>query len=264
MNKNQKTEKEFVRLVRILDELRGEEGCPWDKIQDEKSIMNYLLEEVYELAEAIIRDDPRAIKEEIGDVMMELVFLAQISKEKKRFEISDVLQGVNQKMVNRHPYVFAKSKRKKTPAEVAKDWQKRKEEEKEIHSIFDGMVKNLPSLLEAFQVGLKASSCGFDWDDAPQAFKKVKEELMELEKVLEEKNEKAVYQEIGDVLFSLANVSRLCGVNPEIALKGAIKKFIRRFRMMEDIIRQRGMNVEEVDASLMDRIWQESKQRIKE
>lgn len=254
--------KKFEQLVEILDNLRSEKGCSWDREQDEKSIANYFLEEVYEAVDAISAGDARSLAEELGDVIMEVVFLARIFKEKEKFSISDVLEGINQKMIRRHPHVFAQ-KRIRTSEKVIDEWCRQKKQEKARQSILDGLAKCSPSLIEAFQIGLRASSYGFDWSQPLDALKKAKEEISELEKALEEKKEDEIFQEIGDVFFSMANVSRLLGINPEIALRQVNKKFIKRFKFIEKKLGEKGKELSEVTLEEMDEIWEESKDKIK-
>jgi len=253
--------KKFQRLVQILDTLRSENGCPWDKEQDEKSIAHYFLEEVYEAVEAISKDDTKTLAEELGDVLMEIVFLARIYKEKEKFTIFDVLEGINQKMIRRHPHVFGR-KRLKSPKKVLDEWNRQKKEEKERRSLFNGRVKSLPSLLEAFQIGQRVSAYGFDWRNAFDALQKVKEEVSELEKALRERKEREIFHEIGDLFFSMANVSRLLGINPEIALKQTNEKFIQRFKFIEKRLKESGRELGQVSLEEMDKIWEEAKKKI--
>ncbi len=254
--------KKFEQLVEILDDLRSEEGCPWDREQDENSIANYFLEEVYEAVDAISAGDASSLAEELGDVLMEVVFLARIFKEKEEFSISNVLEGINQKMIRRHPHVFAQ-KSIKTSEKVIDEWCRQKKEEKARQSIMDGMAKCSPSLMEAFQIGLRASSYGFDWSQPLDALKKAKEEISELEKALEEKKEDEMLHELGDIFFSMANVSRLLGINPEIALRQANKKFIKRFKFIEQKLAEEGKELGDATLEEMDNIWDESKGKIK-
>lgn len=256
-----KAGKKFQRLVHILDILRGDKGCAWDREQNERSITNYFLEEVYEAVEAISEGDVKALAEELGDVLMEVVFLARIYSEKEKFSITEVLEGINQKMIRRHPHVF-EQKRLKTSQKVIGEWHRQKREEKERQSLFDGMVKSSPSLLEAFQIGLRVSPYGFDWSQALDALQKVKEEFSELEKALEEKKENEIFHEIGDVFFSMANVSRLIGVNPEIALKHTNEKFVKRFKFVEKKLREEGKEISQTSLEEMDKIWEEAKDKV--
>lgn len=250
----------FEQLVKILDDLRGEGGCPWDKEQDELSISNYFLEEVYEALDAIRSGDISSIAEELGDVLMEVVFLARIYKEKKAFTMSEVVNRINQKMIQRHPHVFGQ-KTIASSSEVLDEWHQGKRVEKKRTSLFDGLVKLAPALHSAYQIGLRASSSGFDWDNPLAALEKVKEEIAELERALREESKEHVFQELGDVFFALSNVSRLLDVNPEIALKKANDKFIARFRSLEHELAERGKTLEQTSLEEMDKIWEQLKTR---
>jgi len=234
--------KKFQQLVQILDELRGKDGCPWDREQDEMSIANYFLEEVYEAVDAITTGDVDSLAEELGDVLMEVVFLARIYKEKEKFIIS---------------------KRIENSKEVIDEWCRQKKEEKGRQSVLDGMATYLPSLLEAFQIGLRVSHVGFDWDQPLDALQKVKEEISELEKALETKEDDEVLKEVGDLFFAMSNVSRHLGVNPEIALRQANKKFIQRFRFIEEKLEKEGRVLDQTSLEEMDKIWDEAKDKIK-
>jgi len=258
MKDAEKAGKKFRQLVQIIETLRSEGGCPWDREQDEKSITNFFLEEVYEAVEAISINDTKSIAEELGDVLMEVVFLAQIYEEKKEFSVDDVLEGINQKMIGRHPHVFA-HKRIETSREVIDEWLQRKKKEKERGSVFDGFSNSTPSLLAAFQIGSCVSHYGFDWNKPMDALKKVKEEISELEKVIKAQDKEEISGEIGDVFFSLANVSRLLGLNPEIALKQTNRKFIKRFKYIEKKLEEEKKELEKVSLEEMDKIWEEAK-----
>lgn len=252
----------FEQLVKILDTLRGKRGCPWDKEQDEQSISNYFLEEVYEALEAIRKGDVSSVAEELGDVLMEVVFLARIYKEKKAFTMSEVVKNINQKMILRHPHVFG-GKTIASSSEVLDAWNQGKQQEKKRQSLFDGIVKLAPSLHSAYQIGLRVSSYGFDWDSPSDALEKVKEEVSELESAMRTGTKEHLFQEIGDALFALSNVSRQLGINPEIALKKANEKFMRRFESLEKELAQRGKNLGEVSLEEMDEIWDQLKEREK-
>jgi len=248
----------FARLVEILDVLRSEKGCPWDREQDEKTITNFFLEEVYEAVDALDSYDYSSLAEELGDVMMEVVFLARIAKEKGNFTMADILEGINNKMIRRHPHVFGK-KREENSARVRETWNKQKQQEKERESVLDGVTKSSPALLTSFMIGARVSSFGFDWSQPMDVLHKVKEEVAELEEAIQKKKKEEISDEIGDVLFSLANLSRHFDVNPEIALRKANKKFIRRFRFIEDMLKQKGKELREASLEEMDRIWEEAK-----
>jgi tetrapyrrole methylase family protein/MazG family protein len=261
MNETRNAGKKFDRLVEIMDKLRSEQGCPWDREQDEKSISSYFLEEVYEAIDAINSKDAKTLAEELGDVLMEVVFLARIYKEKRKFTITDVLEGINQKMIRRHPHVFGQ-KHIKNSERVLVEWQRQKKEEKERQSVLDGVSNSTPSLLAAFQIGLNVSSYGFDWKKPREALQKVKEEVSELERALEGKKEDYILRELGDIFFSMVNVSRLLGVNPEIALRDTNRKFIRRFRFIEKRLKAKGKELEQATLEEMDEIWDEAKEKF--
>jgi len=251
----------FEKLVEILDILRSDEGCPWDREQDENTIVNYFLEEVYETVDAIASGDPQSVKEELGDVLMEVVFLARIFKEKNEFEIHDVLENINQKMIRRHPHVFGPNKIESS-ARVVNEWNQQKKAEKERQSVLDGMAIHLPSLLHAFQIGQRVSLVGFDWKRPLDALGKVREELEELEKALETENKVEIMEEIGDLLFSLANISRQLDINPEIALRQTNAKFSKRFRYIEERLKERGDEIGKVSLDELDNLWEEAKEKI--
>lgn len=250
----------FELLVKMLDILRGKSGCPWDKEQDERSISNYFLEEVYEALEAILSGDAPSVAEELGDVLMELVFLARIYKEKKAFTMSDVVENINQKMIRRHPHVFG-GKTIASSSEVFDAWNQGKRQEKKRQSLFDGIVKLAPALHSAYQIGLRVSSYGFDWENPSGALEKVKEEVSELESVMKIEAKEHIFQEIGDAFFALTNVSRKLGVNPEIALKKANEKFMLRFESLEKELAEKGKSLGEASLEEMDEIWEQIKDR---
>ena len=248
----------FEKLVKILDTLRGEGGCPWDRKQDEKSITNYFLEEVYEAVDAILSKDAAAIAEELGDVLMEVVFLARVYKEKDDFTMSSVVNTINEKMIRRHPHVFG-DKKLENSEEVVNDWIQGKKTEKKRESLFEGIAATAPALHAAYQIGLRASSYGFDWKKPQDALQKVKEEVAELERALESEKEDDIFQEVGDVLFALVNVSRLVGRNPEICLRKANEKFTIRFQEVENKLQEKGKKLEDVALEEMDAIWNQIK-----
>lgn len=250
----------FQRLVEIMDILRGEQGCPWDKEQDETSIVNYFLEEVYEAVDAVVNKDVSALKEELGDVLMEVVFLSRIFSEKASFSIADVLEGINRKMIRRHPHVFGREVLENSD-EVIENWNRQKDREKERRSALEGIPNNLPSLLEAFQIGQRVAGRGFDWDHPRDVLQKVHEELLELEEALDSEQEANVLEELGDLFFSLANLCRHLGINPEIALRSTNKKFVKRFSFVENKIKEQGREGERLALDELDALWKEAKKR---
>ncbi len=261
MDDADKAGREFGELVRILDVLRGEKGCPWDRQQDIKSIVNYFLEEAYEVVDSIFAQDPPAVVEELGDILMEIVFLARLYKETDAFRMSDIVEGINRKMIRRHPHVFGTQTASRAEDVIA-TWNRQKSSEKSRTSLFDGIGSHTPALLTAFQIGLRAAMHGFDWPEIQDVLDKVKEEMAELEAAVGEKDATEIRAEIGDLFFALANLSRHLGVNPEIALRFANRKFIRRFRFVEQELQKLGRTVEDATLDEMDSLWERSKVKI--
>jgi len=248
----------FERLVTILGTLRGENGCPWDREQDARSILNYFLEEVYEASEALQEGSPEALCEELGDVLMEVVFLSRIYEEQGAFSVADALDSINRKMTARHPHVFGPEKYENS-RRVVEEWQRRKVQEKKRESLLDGLPRHLPALLAAFQVGQRAASVGFDWPRPADALDKVKEELAELERAMAQGREDEIGHELGDLFFALANVARKLGFNPELVLLQANDKFVRRFGGVERKLKDKGRSLGEASLAEMDAVWDEVK-----
>jgi MazG family protein len=258
MEDKKKAGEKFSELVHILDVLRGDQGCPWDRQQDEKSIADYFLEEVYEAIEALYSGNDQALKEELGDVMLEIVFLARIYKEEELFQISDVIDTINSKMIRRHPHVFG-DKEINDSDQVEKEWNRQKKAEKKRDSVLKNTGKHTPALLESYFIGKRASSYGFDWKKLEHVIQKLKEEIKEMEEAVESKEKHKVFEEIGDLLFAASNVSRHCNINPELALKKANQKFIKRFRTIEKKLEEKGMDLEKASLEEMDALWNQSK-----
>ncbi|MFK4786214.1 nucleoside triphosphate pyrophosphohydrolase [Fusobacterium sp. MFO224] len=247
--------KEFDELIEIMDILRSENGCPWDKKQTRKSLKGDFLEEVYEVLEAIdIGGDE--LKGELGDLLLHIIFQAKISEENNEFNIRDVINKINEKLIRRHPHIFNK-KELISEEEVIKKWEEIKSTEKEIKKrryILDGIPKQLPPLLKAQKIQEKVSIYGFDWKNKEEVFDKVEEELSEIKEAIKNKDIKNLEEEIGDLLFAITNYARHCGINTDTAIRKANKKFEKRFNYIED-------NCDIKDASLknMEKLWEESK-----
>jgi tetrapyrrole methylase family protein / MazG family protein len=251
--------KEFAELVRILDRLRGEDGCPWDRKQTARSLINYFLEEAYEAVDAVADGDLQALQEELGDVLMEIVFLTRIFKEKGQMTMTGVIEGINRKMIHRHPHVFEQQPALETPEQVRDEWNRRKRRDKARGSVLDGLPRHTPALLEAFQIGLRVAAIGFDWNETAGVLDKISEEIGELEETMDLQAREKTAEEIGDLFFALANLSRHLSINPEIALKRTNRKFINRFKYIEQKLRERKIDIEEASPAEMERLWDESK-----
>jgi MazG family protein len=261
MDSAEKAGKRFAELVRILDRLRGEDGCPWDRRQDEKSLVNYFLEEAYEVVDSVFQEEPDAVAEELGDMLMEIVFLARLHMERGDFHMADVVEGINRKMVRRHPHVFG-MKKVADADEVMASWNKQKSSEKSRESLYDGISPFSPALLTAFQIGLRAHQYGFDWPESGDVVEKIREESAELEEAVGNRMPQETMEEMGDLLFALANLSRHLGVNPEIALRFANRKFIARFRHLEEELRKQGRDIEKATLEEMEELWQRAKEEL--
>lgn len=250
-----------------MSTLRGPNGCPWDKEQDNHSLKPMVLEEAYEVVEAISEDNIDGLCGELGDLLFQIVFFAQMAKEAGQFTIDDVIERVHTKMIRRHQHVFGDQSASDSD-EVLRNWEAIKLEERkagaaagEEHSILDGASDKQPAVMEAFQISAKVARVGFDWGHASECLKKVREELDEIEAAVANENGKftEVEEEVGDLFFSMVNVARLLGVDPETALKMANKKFRRRFRYIEGQVRAAGKALDETPLQEMERLWQEAK-----
>jgi tetrapyrrole methylase family protein/MazG family protein len=251
----------FEDLLKIMEKLRGPQGCPWDKDQDRESLRPFLIEELYELLEALDENDAEKIKEELGDLLFQIVFHCQLSKEMEEFDINDVVDRIAEKMIKRHPHVFG-DKDIKTPEEVMVSWEEhKKKEKKQQQSVTDGVPRELPALLRAHRLQDRVSRVGFDWERIEDVFKKLEEELHELRIAVNTKDQRAIEEEIGDLFFVLVRVSSYVSVNPEDALRKTISKFIRRFRHIEMKAAEQGRRLSDMSLKEMDLWWEESKKK---
>lgn len=248
----------FDSLIKIMEALRGPQGCPWDKGQTRESLKPFLVEELYELLEALDEDNPDKIKEELGDLLFQIVFHCHLSKETGQFDINDVINKIVDKMINRHPHVFG-DKNLKTSEDVLSWWEEQKKKEKKQESIIDGVPKALPALLRAHRLQDKASRAGFDWERVEDVFKKLDEELNELKSALDKKDQKAIEYELGDIFFVLVRISSFVNVNPEDALRKTISKFTHRFRYIEKRASEQERKLTEMTLDEMEVLWEESK-----
>ncbi len=247
----------FEKLVKIMRELRGENGCPWDKEQTHKSLRQYLLEETYEVLECLDEDAIEELPGELGDLLLQIVFHAQIGSENQTFTIDDVLDKIIHKLIQRHPHVFGEEY-VETAEEQSKLWERIKRKEGK-ESILGGVPKALSALLRAYRLQQKAAAVGFDWPDIGPVWDKVHEEMQELREAVQSGDQSEIEKEYGDLLFAMVNLGRFLNVNPEDALRQTIEKFIYRFQKIEEHYRKQGRDLREVPLEEMDEIWEAAK-----
>ena len=254
----------FERLLDIMHRLRGPAGCPWDREQTPTSLKPHLIEEAYEVLEAIESGEADPLREELGDLLLQVVFHAEIAAERGEFEIADVLARLIDKLVSRHPHVFGATS-VETPRQALAQWEAIKQREAEMHgrrrSVIDGVPRALPALLRAQRVQAKAARVNFDWPDARAAWTKVEEEVQEAAAALIEGDPERLQEELGDVLFSLVNVARLSAIDAEDALQRAIEKFRHRFTTMESELIARGKSIATVSSEELEQSWEAVKVR---
>jgi MazG family protein len=266
----------FEKLVALQARLRGPNGCPWDREQSHESLRKFLIEETYEVLEAMESGDPRKFSSELGDLLLQVIFHSILAEESGRFTISDVIESIHTKMVRRHPHVFGDAKAG-TSAAVLKNWEQIKAEERAANekgsaagvaadSILGGVPRSLPAVLEAYQLTRRASHVGFDWENLPGIFDKLDEERREIESTLQSVGSAKrkmpiprLEEEVGDLLFVGVNIARFLGVDPEIALKAANRKFKQRFQWMESAAAREGHRFAELPRQRMEELWDEAK-----
>ncbi len=249
--------KAFDRLLTIMDQLR--ENCPWDQKQTLRSLRHLTIEETYELSDAILEDDREEIKNELGDIMLHMIFYAKIASESEAFHIGDVLNGVAEKLIHRHPHIYGDVE-VQDEEEVKRNWEKIKLKENGNKSVLGGVPQSLPALVKAMRIQEKARGVGFDWDHKDQVWKKVLEEMNEFLEASKKLNQAAMQGEFGDLLFSLINYSRFVNINPEEALEMTNKKFIKRFQFLETAIKKDGKKISELSLEEMDVYWEAAKE----
>ncbi len=254
----QSTQERFKKLVDIMARLRAKDGCPWDQEQTHASLSRHALEEVYEVIETIDEGNYGELPKELGDLLLQVVFHAQIGKEDGRFDINDVLDHINDKLIRRHPHVFGDAKIDSAEAQTIA-WEQTKMKREGKKSAIDGVPRQLPALLRAHRMQGKAAAVGFDWPELEPVWEKVDEEIEELRQAHASMNQDEVLEEFGDLLFSLVNLSRFLKVEPEEALRRACEKFEKRFKAVESVVRERGKNMDELDLKALDAIWDQVK-----
>lgn len=256
IDKNKSIE-EFSRLLDIIDELR--EKCPWDKKQTNESLRKLTIEETYELAESISSGNDEGIKNELGDLMLHIVFYAKIGMEKGLFSMADVLSGINNKLIYRHPHVFGDVK-VSGASQVEENWEQLKiKEENGYKPVLSGVPASLPAIVKANRIQEKVRGVGFDWEKREQIWDKVVEEISELKEEIETHDTAAIESELGDVMFSLINASRLYGIDPEAALEKTNRKFIKRFNYLENETLKKGLSLHNMSLDEMNVIWEKAK-----
>jgi len=264
----------FEKLVAVQARLRAPKGCPWDREQTHESLRTYLIEEAYEVLEALESRDDAKFAEEMGDLLLQIVFHSQIAREEGRFTVAEVIREIHDKMIRRHPHVFGEL-RAKDSAEVLRNWEQIKAQERRADeqrenskggggvpkqaSLLDGVSRALPATLEGFQLTRKASRIGFDWEDASAVFEKMQEETEELKGAWKDRDHLRMEEELGDLLFAAVNLSRFLKIDPEIALKRANAKFTRRFRAMEGLARKSGGEFKDLPRGQMEALWDAAK-----
>ncbi|HSB10079.1 MAG TPA: nucleoside triphosphate pyrophosphohydrolase [Blastocatellia bacterium] len=263
---------EFAKLVELIARLRAPGGCPWDREQTHESLKPMMLEEAYEVVEAIDEGDDDELIGELGDLLLQVVFHSQIATEENRFNVAEVIERIASKMVRRHPHVFGEDSAQ-TAGEVLRNWEAIKEAELEAKgkrtddgSMLDSVSSNLPAVMEAFQMTTKVSRVDFDWPDVDSVLEKLDEEVDELKQAVasEQPTHQEIAGEVGDLLFVAVNVARLLGIDPESALKSSNRKFRRRFRYIEDRLREQGRKPSDSDHIEMDKLWDEAKAQEKD
>jgi tetrapyrrole methylase family protein/MazG family protein len=260
---------EIEKLVSLVERLRGGNGCPWDKEQTRETLKPMLIEEAFEVLDALDTDDPVELKEELGDLLFQIVFHAQIAREKGEFDLADVIDRSHEKMVRRHPHIFGDADLR-TAGDVLKNWEDIKAAEKGVQSasradsersLLDGIPKKLPALHRAHQMTAKASRVGFDWLHLRDILSKMTEEATELMEAHSRADTEEIADEVGDLLFVAANVARFLGIDPETALGRSNRKFERRFRYMESAIKRQGRELKDASLEEMDALWEEAKRQ---
>ena len=251
----------FKKLTEIVDTLMGDNGCPWDKVQTRESLKPYLVEETYETLEALDSNNPEEIKEELGDLLYQVLFHAKISENKNEFNITDVVESISDKMVHRHPHVF-KEENLETPEEVVTQWEEIKSKEKgkeNRKSVLDGIPPHLPGLLRAQKLQKKAAKHGFDWDKIDDVFDKLDEEVAEFKEAVLSGKEIEMTAELGDIIFVLVNIAKFKKIDAEEALRATNNKFIKRFQHIEAKVAKCGKTLKKTSLEELEKYWQEAK-----
>ena len=250
------------RLVDVMQRLLEPDGCPWDRAQTLETLRPYVIEEAHEVVDAIDRGSPELLREELGDLLLQVVFQAELARGRGWFGPDDVIVGICDKLVRRHPHVFGDEAKATSPERALERWEQMKKAEKKDRGALDGVPVALPALLRAVRVGEKAAAVGYDWPDDRGPREKIDEELAELDGAAAAGDDKAVEEELGDVLFSLASFARKRGLDPEAALRRTLDRFSARFRAAEETARERGVRLEELGDAERDALWEQAKANL--
>jgi tetrapyrrole methylase family protein/MazG family protein len=263
-DKPQTDEGTWQRFLDVLAALRGEHGCPWDKEQTYESLTHYVLEEANEVVSSVLEKDSNKLQEELGDLLLEIGLYCQIAKEREDFQPADVLSGITEKLIRRHPHVFG-DETILSSGEVRTRWEQIKRQEpgryEEDHSLMDEVQKGLPALMQAQKQQVLAAGVGFDWESTEPVLQKIDEELGELERARAAGEDSAIKEEVGDLLYACVNLARKVGVDAETALLGTIGKFGRRFRHIEQEVGKRNLSMKEQSLSFLDSLWEKAKEQ---
>lgn len=256
---------QIERLINIVSYLRGPNGCPWDRKQTHETLKKYIIEEAYEVIEAIDSGNKDFLKDELGDLLLQVVLQSQLASEDNIFDFEDVAENISEKLLFRHPHVFGDYEGIEEPSDVKKLWEKikNKEKDKESQSYLSGIPQSLPALMRAEKIQKKASSVGFDWENAEGVFEKLLEEQKELKEAYESKNQEKIFEELGDIFFSLVNISRWLKIDPEESLTKANQKFIKRFSKVEEEIKNQEKTFQDFSIDELEKLWQNAKKLLK-
>ncbi len=251
---------ELEQLIKIIKKLRAPDGCEWDNVQTSDSLIPYLLEETYEVIEAIETNNSSLLKEELGDLLLHIIFQSEIAEEKKKFKLSDAIQHVSDKLIDRHPHIFNNNQ---DESYQKGNWELSKQNEKKRKYILDGVPLKLPALTRAKRIQEKAASVGFDWENIDQIFNKVHEEIDELKSAIKKNDNNNIFEEIGDTLFSIVNIARFLEYDSESALRSTIRKFENRFNQIEERLKLKNKTFKESSLDELDFIWDQVKNEEK-
>ena len=262
MKKNDKDIKKLKELTQLIKKLRAPDGCPWDQQQKKEDIGKYLLEEAYEVVDSLAQENPQNLKEELGDLLFQILFLTEICAESDFFSLSDVMDGINEKMIRRHPHVFG-DKKVNSVQEVKENWQQIKKKERGFknndENLFDNVPLSFPALKRAQKITSIAAAYGFDWPKIQDVVKKLKEEIKEFNTAIKNRSHNEVEEELGDILFTLVNLSRFLSVDAETALSKTTRKFLRRFSYVTQQLSTGGISLKKATLTQMDALWNEAK-----